>query len=72
MQSINQGFHQLRLLMPHLQGEKLSKVCAWHCLNLLAFSVNYYQNLCNCLSISCCGVNIWWSVAFVVLIIAIS
>lgn len=26
MQSINQGFHQLRLLMPHLQGEKLSKV----------------------------------------------
>lgn len=25
MQSINQGFHQLRLLMPHLQGEKLSK-----------------------------------------------
>ena len=27
MQSINQGFHSLRLLMPHLQGEKLSKVC---------------------------------------------
>ena len=26
MQSINAGFHSLRLLMPHLQGEKLSKV----------------------------------------------
>ena len=26
MQSINTGFHTLRLLMPHLQGEKLSKV----------------------------------------------
>jgi hypothetical protein len=26
MQSINSGFHTLRLLMPHLQGEKLSKV----------------------------------------------
>ena len=26
MQSINAGFHTLRVLMPHLQGEKLSKV----------------------------------------------
>lgn len=26
MQSINEGFHNLRLLMPHLQGEKMSKV----------------------------------------------
>lgn len=26
MQSINSGFHTLRMLMPHLQGEKLSKV----------------------------------------------
>ena len=30
MQSINAGFHTLRVLMPHLQGEKLSKVCSLH------------------------------------------
>lgn len=30
MQSINAGFHTLRVLMPHLQGEKLSKVCNLH------------------------------------------
>lgn len=29
MQSINAGFHTLRVLMPHLQGEKLSKVRYW-------------------------------------------
>ena len=28
MQSINAGFHTLRVLMPHLQGEKMSKVCS--------------------------------------------
>lgn len=37
MQSINQGFHQLRLLMPHLQGEKLSKVRGLNKLTVVAF-----------------------------------
>lgn len=27
MQSINAGFQSLRLLLPHHEGEKLSKVC---------------------------------------------
>lgn len=53
MQSINQGFHQLRLLMPHLQGEKLSKVCMPLIL-LPGFSANSTGLLA-----SCYGVNIW-------------
>jgi len=34
MQSINAGFQSLRTLLPHHEGEKLSKVCNDHDINL--------------------------------------
>lgn len=58
MQSINAGFHTLRVLMPHLQGEKLSKVCCGY--NIISFSCPFpsdstyvFSHILGCCTTAC-------------------
>lgn len=59
MQSINAGFHTLRVLMPHLQGEKLSKVCGFRytsmCYSVLSHFSCYTSFLSTGSSAATCG-----------------
>lgn len=41
MQSINAGFQSLRTLLPHHEGEKLSKVSGRHCIPSRSITYNY-------------------------------
>lgn len=59
MQSINAGFQSLRSLLPHHEGEKLSKVCkACNLLNSVFLYNFFFRVLCCWSSFSCCLLHI--------------
>lgn len=69
MQSINAGFQSLRTLLPHHEGEKLSKVrlfCNICCIAVITKTVNCFSNkilLSSSIEFepSVSGVLYWWS-----------